>query len=216
MLKHPQGTVLTPILWPRPISISASPGTVKWSFELIFLWIMIMFMFFYIFLYCRMYNYMYLCTNKGKNITKITIRLMIPIFRILRLAMSTNFTQNWRKQCTYLMFVCVFVVITNLWCSVYIISCYVVVPIILKGKSYIWKGCLCHLIATCQNSLVLAGSPPTVSTMSDCCIVLCCSEPGSGTAGGGRSSWSKTLRHQSKAWDDLGGSQTDTQCWGNG
>ena len=27
-----------------------------------------MFMFFYIF-YCRMYNYMYLCTNKGKNMT---------------------------------------------------------------------------------------------------------------------------------------------------
>ena len=35
----------TPILRPRLISISASPGTVKWSFKLIFLWIMIMFMF---------------------------------------------------------------------------------------------------------------------------------------------------------------------------
>ena len=44
-------------------------GTDKWSFELIFLWIMIMFMFFCISLYCRMYNYMYLCTNKGKNMT---------------------------------------------------------------------------------------------------------------------------------------------------
>ena len=34
---------------------------------------------FCIFLYCRMYNYMYLYTNKDKNMTKITIRLMIPI-----------------------------------------------------------------------------------------------------------------------------------------
>ena len=38
-----------------------------------------MFMFFCIFLYCRMYNYMYLCTNKGKNMTKITIRLIDSI-----------------------------------------------------------------------------------------------------------------------------------------
>ena len=34
-----------PILRPSLISISASPSTVKWSFELIFLWIMIMIMF---------------------------------------------------------------------------------------------------------------------------------------------------------------------------
>ena len=26
----------------------------------------------YVFLYCRMYNYMYLCTNRAKNMTKIT------------------------------------------------------------------------------------------------------------------------------------------------
>ena len=61
-----------------------------------------MFMFFCIFLYSRVYNYMYLCKNKGKNMTKITIRLMIPMLRIqiLQLAMSTNFTQNWREHCT--------------------------------------------------------------------------------------------------------------------
>ena len=35
-------------------------------------------MFFCIFLYCGMYNYMHLCKNKGKNMTKITTRLMIP------------------------------------------------------------------------------------------------------------------------------------------
>ena len=53
------------------------------------------------FLYCRMYNYMYLCTNNGKNMTKITIRLMIPILLsgILQPAMSTNFTQTWREHC---------------------------------------------------------------------------------------------------------------------
>ena len=96
-------TVLPPILWPRPISISTSLGTVKWSFELIFLWIMIMFMVFSNILYCRMYNYMYLCTNKGKNMTKIAIRLIIPILRIqiLRPAMLTNFTQNWREHCIW-------------------------------------------------------------------------------------------------------------------
>ena len=57
---------------------------------------------FCIFLYYRMYNYMYLFTNKGKIMTKITIRLMIPILRIqiVRLAMSTNFTQNWKEHCT--------------------------------------------------------------------------------------------------------------------
>ena len=35
---------------------------------------------------------MYLCTNKGKNMTKITIKLIIPILRIrvLRPAMSTK------------------------------------------------------------------------------------------------------------------------------
>ena len=86
------------IFRPRLISISASPGTVKWSFKLIFLWI-IMFMFFCIFLQFRMYNYMYLCTNKSKNMTKITFRLIIAI---LRPAMSTNFTQNWREHCTYI------------------------------------------------------------------------------------------------------------------
>ena len=84
-----------PILRPRPISISASPGTVKWWFELIFLWIMVMFMFFCIFLYCRMYNYMYLCTNKSKNMTKITIKFISPIFQ---LATSTNFMQNCREH----------------------------------------------------------------------------------------------------------------------
>ena len=89
-----------PILWLIPISITASPGIVKWWFKLIFLWKMIMFMFFCIFLYCWMYNYMYLCTNKGKNMTKITIRLMIPILQILQPATLTNFTQNWRKHCT--------------------------------------------------------------------------------------------------------------------
>ena len=49
-----------------------------------------------------MYDYMYLCTNKGKNMIKITIRLIIPILqiRILWPAMSTNFTQNWREHCT--------------------------------------------------------------------------------------------------------------------
>ena len=54
------------------------------------------------FFYRRMYNYMYLCKNKGKNMTKIVKRLMIPILRIhiLRPAMSNNFTQNWRLYCT--------------------------------------------------------------------------------------------------------------------
>ena len=44
---------------------------------------------------------MYLCTNKGKNMTKITIRLIIPILRIriLRPAMLTNFTQNLGEHC---------------------------------------------------------------------------------------------------------------------
>ena len=47
---------------------------------------------------------MYLCTNKSKNITQITIRLINPILRILilRPAMLTNFTQNWREHCTTL------------------------------------------------------------------------------------------------------------------
>ena len=60
-----------------------------------------MFMFFYIFLYFRMYNYMNLCTNKGKNIIKITIKLMIQILQIqiLRPTMLTNFAQNWREHC---------------------------------------------------------------------------------------------------------------------
>ena len=46
-----------------------------------------------------MYNYMYLCTNKGKNMTKITIRLMIPILRIQVLwpVMLTNLQQNLKK-----------------------------------------------------------------------------------------------------------------------
>ena len=54
------------------------------------------------FFYCRMYNYMYLCTNKGKNMIKITIRLIIPILRIriLQPAVPTNFTQNWREHYT--------------------------------------------------------------------------------------------------------------------
>ena len=45
---------------------------------------------------------MYLCTNKGKIMTKITIRLINPILRIrmLQPAMLTNFTQNWREDCT--------------------------------------------------------------------------------------------------------------------
>ena len=37
-------------------------------------------MFFYIFLYYTMHNYIYLRTNKGKNIIKITIRFINPIF----------------------------------------------------------------------------------------------------------------------------------------
>ena len=41
-------------------------------------------MLFCIFLYCRMHNYMYLYTNKAKNMTKITIKLMIPISRKIR------------------------------------------------------------------------------------------------------------------------------------
>ena len=87
-----------PIVRPRPISISA----VKWSFILIFLWTMIIFMFICIFLRCRMYKYMYLCTNKDKTMTQITIRLIDPILRvsILQPVMSTNFTQNWREHCT--------------------------------------------------------------------------------------------------------------------
>ena len=46
---------------------------------------------------------MYLYTNKGKNMTKITIRLMIPILRIQILwpAMSTNLPQNWKKHYAY-------------------------------------------------------------------------------------------------------------------
>ena len=65
----------------------------------------------YIFLYfpyCRMYNYIYLCTNKGKNMTKITIRLINPILRIhiLRPAMLTNFMQNWREHCSYRPYSC--------------------------------------------------------------------------------------------------------------
>ena len=59
-----------------------------------------MFVFFCIFLYCRMYK-LNLCTNKGKNMTKITIRLINPILQIdiLRPAILTNFTQSWRKHC---------------------------------------------------------------------------------------------------------------------
>ena len=94
-------TVLPPILWPRPISIFASPGTVKWLSKLIFLWIMIMFMFLCISFYCRMYNYMYLCTNKGKNMTKITIKLIIPIL-IIHILQSAMSTQDWREYCTRL------------------------------------------------------------------------------------------------------------------
>ena len=57
-----------------------------------------MFMFFCIYLYCRMYS----CTNKGKNVIKIAVRLMIPI---LQPAMSTNFTQNWREHCSHRMLI---------------------------------------------------------------------------------------------------------------
>ena len=47
---------------------------------------------------------MYLSTNKGKNMSKITIRLMIPILQIQILlpTMSTNFTQNWKEHCTFM------------------------------------------------------------------------------------------------------------------
>ena len=86
------------------------PGTVRRSIKLIFLWIMIMFMFFCILFYYRMYNYMYLCTNKAKNMTKITIRLFIPILQIhiLWTAMSTNITQNWWEHCIYTIYWIVF------------------------------------------------------------------------------------------------------------
>ena len=57
--------------------------------------------FFCIFLYCRIYNDVYLCINKARNMTQITIRLMIPI---LRLAMLANYTQNWREHCILLFF----------------------------------------------------------------------------------------------------------------
>ena len=44
----------------------------------------------------------YMCTNKGKNMIKITIRLInqILLIYILRPAMLTNFMQNWSEQCS--------------------------------------------------------------------------------------------------------------------
>ena len=50
---------------------------------------------------------MYICVQTRAKMTEITIRLMIPILQtpilqiqILRPAMLTNFTQNWREHCT--------------------------------------------------------------------------------------------------------------------
>ena len=50
--------------------------------------------------------------------TKITIRLIIPILRICILwpAMSTNFTQNWREHCTDRAVCVANVSADNKWC----------------------------------------------------------------------------------------------------
>ena len=48
--------------------------------------------------------------KKTKSMTKITIRLMIPILQtqILWPAMSTNFTQNWREHFIHFIYLFIF------------------------------------------------------------------------------------------------------------